>query len=331
MVLQRVRAICCRRGTLVGAVGGTISLALAAFVSESGGLVFALATLGIAQIVHQDQIVRLFERAADEQGRQLATATIEAARCRDLAAYVRSGFEDLAARNETISSTMAKDLDELRLRMQQAYRHRERLTNQLHSVANLQSLVVGGAGLPPLRGWALMPDSAEAIFRLVRAAGAGHVVELGSGSSTALLAMEAEQRGAGRVTALEHDPVYVAQTNELLSRSGVTARALVLSCPLTPVTVDEWSIPWYNLDGIELPASIDVLIVDGPPGDTHEFARLPAELLFPRVVIGGSVVLDDADREARLVQRWLARPDFVAVVAPSTEKGLAILRRVEAE
>ena len=84
------------------------------------------------------------------------------------------------------------------------------------------------------------------------------------------------------------------------------------------------------MSAIELPSSIDVLIVDGPPGNTHEFARLPAETLFHLVAIGGLVVLDDADRdeERQIVERWSARPDFVALTAPTTEKGLAVFQRV---
>lgn len=130
------------------------------------------------------------------------------------------------------------------------------------------------------------------------------VVECGAGASTVLLARLLDQRGAGRLTALEHDPGWAARVTDQLRREGLDAVARVVLAPLEG--------GWYAAGAlVELPEQIDLLIVDGPPADRPELAqaRHPAlGAVEPRLAPGATVVLDDIGRagEQQVLARWEA-------------------------
>lgn len=148
------------------------------------------------------------------------------------------------------------------------------------------------------------------------------VVECGSGASTVVLARLLRQRGAGTLTAVEHDERWAARVRDLLDREGLGDLATVIHAPLTGEP------PWYDEAALEqLPAAIDLLVVDGPPayepGDEHR--RLPALTFFePRLVAGATVVLDDVDRpgERHVLAAWEKTTAWRFRVEPDT--GVAV-------
>lgn len=144
--------------------------------------------------------------------------------------------------------------------------------------------------IPPLRGWALSPDAARVLADLVIRHRPTVVVELGSGASTVILSRLLAKTG-GRLISLEHRP--------------------------GPALVDGF----YPLD--DVPETIDLLLVDGPP--ITEGDRTKSTVLAPRMTPAGIVVIDDADRDAQVVEAW-ARLGWT-VERPPAEKGLAVLRR----
>ncbi len=163
---------------------------------------------------------------------------------------------------------------------------------------------------PLLDGRPYLPFSSGAM----RAAGLVHicndivhrapaeVVECGSGSSTVVLARLLAERGTGRLTALEHHPEWAAFVRGQLAAEGLSEVARVVHAPLEG--------GWYAASGVDqLPASIDLLLVDGPPADTAELmqARHPAlERLGGRLAPDARVVLDDIGRagEQVVLARW---------------------------
>jgi predicted O-methyltransferase YrrM len=149
------------------------------------------------------------------------------------------------------------------------------------------------------------------------------VVECGSGTSTVVLARLLAQRGHGRLVALEHDPGWAAAITRQLEAEGLAAVARVVLAPLQD--------GWYAAAGIdELPARIDLLVVDGPPADTPELAhaRHPAlGRLEPRLGPTATVVLDDIGRagEREVLRRWEAEtPWRFEVLGP---EAIAVGRR----
>lgn len=163
---------------------------------------------------------------------------------------------------------------------------------------------------PLLHGRPYLPFSSGAM----RAAGLVHVcnhivhrapaqvAECGAGASTVLFARLLEQRGDGRLTALEHDPGWADRVTDQLQREGLDAVARVVLAPLED--------GWYAAGALEeLPDAIGLLIVDGPPADSSELAeaRHPAlGALESRLAPGATVVLDDIGRagEQQVLARW---------------------------
>jgi predicted O-methyltransferase YrrM len=150
------------------------------------------------------------------------------------------------------------------------------------------------------------------------------VLELGSGTSTVLLARLLRQRwesGELRQVAVEHDPAWAGWVTRQLAREGLADTATVLHVPLAPHRHGQAGRPWYDDDrlqaGLDEALSgqlVDLLVVDGPPADTAEkaLARYPAlPALATRLAPGATVVLDDVERpgEQEVLRRWEAEFD----------------------
>ena len=112
---------------------------------------------------------------------------------------------------------------------------------------------------------------------------------------------------------LEHDPDWAAATRASLAREDLNAWATVVDAPLEPHPKAVDGGCWYAARALdELPRDgVDVLLVDGPPGNEPSIAlsRYPAlPALRSRLVPGARIILDDADRpgERWVVDRWEA-------------------------
>lgn len=168
-----------------------------------------------------------------------------------------------------------------------------------------------------------------------------HVVELGSGMSTVVIARLLAERG-GRLTSLEHDPTWAAHVRRQLEAEELGAVTELVETPLEPlskcqtngeVAIDkEGAPPWYRKRALErLPGEVDLLLVDGPPGygEGMEHSRYPAlPLLADRLAESAVVFLDDATRpgEQAILAHWAEeRPDWTFGVDPGA--GIAIGRR----
>jgi len=150
-------------------------------------------------------------------------------------------------------------------------------------------------------------------------AGRRRVVELGSGTSTVLLARLLRQRwpaGGYRQVAVEHDATWADWVTDQLEREGLSEGTTVVLAPLVPHARAAQELAWYDddilrhgLDEVLRGDLIDLLIVDGPPADTAEIvlSRYPAlPVLSARLAAGATVVLDDVERpgEQEVLRRW---------------------------
>jgi predicted O-methyltransferase YrrM len=181
-----------------------------------------------------------------------------------------------------------------------------------------QALGCEPARLPPLGGWALAPDTALHLVRLVLERRPSRVLELGSGSSTVILAQALRRAGGGALASLEHDPAWAQRTRALLAEAGLRDAASVAHAPLRRVSFpDEGGLVemrWYDADVVarlaaQAGGTWDLLLVDGPPATRDDQARWPAlPLLLPRLSPSCAILLDDADRpgERALLERWRA-------------------------
>lgn len=177
---------------------------------------------------------------------------------------------------------------------------------QHHALIQLRPLL---GDLPlDLGEWAADPILAHNVVRLLTETRPSLVLECGSGSSTVVIARCLRALGRGRVISLEHDPVYARHTTDLLRREGLDDLATVVTAPLTKRETKGQPLRWYGPQYEPLlNRSIEVLLVDGPPGNSGPRARYPAvPLLLPHLAPECWIVLDDGDRqdERAVAHQW---------------------------
>ncbi|MFB8145827.1 class I SAM-dependent methyltransferase [Microbacterium sp. NPDC056003] len=171
------------------------------------------------------------------------------------------------------------------------------LVTDVQALFQLMQRYSPSAPLPLVAGWALSPAGLLYLADSIERRQAELVVECGSGTSTLWAAMAMRHKGSGRVLALEHLDAYAEKTRAVLEAHGLSEWAEVRVCPLVDVSTPRGEFRWYDFDVESLGRSIDILLVDGPPGTTGPHARYPAlPLLAPKLSEPSLIVVDDAER-----------------------------------
>jgi predicted O-methyltransferase YrrM len=161
------------------------------------------------------------------------------------------------------------------------------------------------------------------------------VVDLGSGQSSVWMAAAMRTAGYdGQVIGVDHDEAYAQATRELARRQGVEDWLTVVHAPLREQVIEGRSVRWYDLDALAGIEGIDLLCIDGPPGQGTSHARWPAlPALHARLSAEATVVLDDMIRrdEQEILEEWTGLYPGFEVERLDFEKGAAIMRRRPAE
>ena len=185
------------------------------------------------------------------------------------------------------------------------------------------------APLPLLHQYALAPDSALLLHKLVRERHPEVVVETGSGASTLVIAYTLKALGKGRLISLELNEDYARRTREEVERHGLGAYVTVVQAPLKDVVVDGTHYRWHDMSALENVPTIDVVFDDGPPlylGPSLRYAALP--LLQPKLAPDAAYCINFvAAEERRTVARWLARDPLLHAEWFRTRKGNVVLTR----
>jgi predicted O-methyltransferase YrrM len=182
-----------------------------------------------------------------------------------------------------------------------------------------------GDGLYALGNWAIDPDFARLILKELDSRPA-LVVELGSGTSTALIGGVFAETGAGRLITFDNDAAFAAKTKERVADLLAPGKLEIVVAPLREQTFGPTRVHWYDADVIRaaLPDQpIDLLIVDGPP-TASRWSRWPAiEALWERVRPGGVALVDDGRRgsETATVRRWAREHDDLRAFWVDNRKG----------
>jgi predicted O-methyltransferase YrrM len=204
------------------------------------------------------------------------------------------------------------------------------LYKQIEGSVWLASLIDVRQPLPSMRGMAISPDFAVLLARTIYSRKPKVIVELGCGTSTLLSSYILEQLGTGHVFSIDHDAHFAGICRGQLADHNLSGFADIYDCPLVPQQVDGSEYKYYDLSGIPLPESIDLLVVDGPPQWIQQNARYPAlPLLHERLSSNAVILVDDAARpdDTAMTEHWLQHfPDFEKTYLP-TEKGTVILSR----
>lgn len=210
-----------------------------------------------------------------------------------------------------VANSVAASMDLVRKRARQRddaiHDLQERIaeTNrQQLALANIRPLL--GVLPVPFGGWAINPYFGEEIVLTLMDERPTLVVECGSGSSTVLIAACLRQLGQGRLIALEHDARFARKTENLLTLHGLNEVATVVQAPLEKRVIDGRAFEWYaDVSASHIHENIDVLVVDGPPGDTGPLARYPAIPVLRKTLSSNCVIfLDDANRAD---EQWIGK------------------------
>jgi len=205
---------------------------------------------------------------------------------------------------------------------------------QTRSLVNIRPLL----GPLPMTwgGWAIDPVFAETLTRLAVQRRPSLIVECGSGSSTIVLAACVRALGSGHVVSLDHDAQYAERTRQRLVEEGLDQWATVVTAPLADRRVDGEPRRWYDVapESLFERDSIQMLVVDGPPGWTADGARVPGARWPAVPVLRDSladhcvIVMDDSDRpdERENAKRWAAMLGADLTYEPGV-KGIQILER----
>lgn len=196
---------------------------------------------------------------------------------------------------------------------------------QAEKQALLERVGLAEDALPHLGSWKADTYLLHRIVDIIAAACPATVVELGSGATSLVIAQALARHGGGMLHSYDGHAPFIQSMQEWLAEHALTAN--FHHAPLVQRDV-RWPGLWYGLT--DIPGSIDLLVIDGPPWAVHPFARGMAERLFPLVSPGGTVLLDDAARpgERYVAHRWKkAWPDFTFTYEGAGSKGLLVGRR----
>lgn len=182
-----------------------------------------------------------------------------------------------------------------------------------------------------LGGWSIDPLLARWLVQHLHASRPKCIVELGSGSSTVVIARTLGLLNETDVThiTIDHEAQYLDATRRLAQLNSVADGIRFVHCPL--VHYEAHGKLWYSelahvLDGLK----IDLLLVDGPPGPLQPMSRLPALPELQALLADQcTVVLDDAVREDEkaIARSWLESTEGFKLRFESGGHGLAILDR----
>ena len=192
--------------------------------------------------------------------------------------------------------------------------------HQFEAVEQLLPLLKLSAPLPPSRGWAASPDFLLTLAHVTKRVKPRLTVELGSGTSTLVLA----KSGAKKIVSLDHSVEFGTQTREMLLSHGVRG----VDIRIHELETYSRGYKWYAKTTLKGLAKIDLLVIDGPPSSTNPDARYPAlEHLVPLLSPRATVILDDVyrDEERKLADAIVkALPNHVLKIL-SHEKGTAVI------
>jgi hypothetical protein len=171
-------------------------------------------------------------------------------------------------------------------------------------------------------GWAIHRSTAVELAARLDARRPRRILEVGSGTSTAVLAAGAAAHGAELVT-LEHEPRWYGRTRALLDRLGLADGVDLRLAGLAPRRcADGNDHLWY---ATELEGEFDFIFVDGPPRSSGR-----AGVLFSitgQLAEGWELWLKNGHRrhEQDCVARWQEHLPVAAATKDLEETGVTIL------
>lgn len=186
--------------------------------------------------------------------------------------------------------------------------------NSLYQQLLMQHVFDRPEPLAAMTSWSIAPEFAWWLYQHVTTIKPGKILELGSGTSTLVIAAALKKLGAGRFLSIEHDHAYFEKTQALLQVCELQNHVELIYAPLEKWDHDGLTYQWYDLpfdmiDHMIGHKQLDLLLVDGPPAATNYHARFPAMVRLKDYCSDSTIILlDDAGREEeqQILVRWQA-------------------------
>jgi len=205
-------------------------------------------------------------------------------------------------------------------------READRAFAQLEAYLSLRDRLDLRKGLPYTKDWSASPDFLQLIVEHCLEAKPMTVLECSSGLTTLMLAKCCRINNQGRVYSLENGLEFAEKTRGHIERYELGEYASVIHAPLKRQTIKGVDYQWYALDNIP-DKSIDMLVIDGPPGFIQKHSRYPAlPLLFDKLADGCVVFMDDAAREdeREIAALWQSAYPEIEHRYVKTERGCSV-------
>lgn len=211
--------------------------------------------------------------------------------------------------------------------------HISQLNNkkQEHNYSEINKLLNAKIHFPLQNHWVVLPDFIQHFIEVVKENKSSTIVECGSGLSTLVGGYMVKNKIIKHFISIEHEEQFYEATLDVLKKHTLEKYVTVLYAPLKRISIngEEWF--WYNTDRFETTINqIDILLVDGPPGQIQKHSRYPAIPLLKKLFHKNTVVvLDDSDRpdEKEIINRWLLENPGFCASHLKTEKGMCVLKQ----
>lgn len=236
-------------------------------------------------------------------------------------------FQDDVASKMAIISSAAEWVRNMEKSFEKNIEFQQRNTNALFSIFSYLDNMK--APLPLMQGYAADPELSLAIVNQIIELKPDHILDIGSGISTILSGYTTKKLGYGQVTTLEHNPDYYRLMLNQLKLHGLEQHVSLIHAPLKSYELDGKSWLWYDLEKVDKDIKFDLVIIDGPPGNTQDMARYPAlPLLINRLNPQALLIFDDAKRpaEKQIISIWIKEFPNWQKKEINTLKGLIFLK-----
>ncbi len=181
--------------------------------------------------------------------------------------------------------------------------------------------------IPYTKDWSAAADFLELIVEHCLTHKPTTIFECSSGLTTLMLAKCCALNNKGHVYSLENGEEYAVKTRESISQYQIEQFSDVIYAPLESDHINGKEYQWYALNDVP-DKTIDMLVIDGPPGFIQKHSRYPAlPKLYERLADGCTIFLDDAarDDERQLVQMWLDEFPALSHEFVDNERGCSVL------
>ena len=183
--------------------------------------------------------------------------------------------------------------------------------------------------LPVTEHWSAAPDFLKLVSDYCLENKPKVIVECSSGTSSLVLARCCQISQCGQVYSLENGDEFVEKTSAQLASLSLSGHCDVICAPLQKIVLDDKAFQWYDITSLP-EKTIDMLVIDGPPGFLQRHSRYPAlPMLSGRLAEHCIIFLDDAarDDELELVEIWLKMHPEFSYEYIDNERGCSILKR----